>query len=1046
MANFTLRAIVLSLLGIMLSAAGVGAETLLMPKRDALRSTAMIVWGVTTQPNGAATTYTFNFGDGTPNVTATVTDRSYINVSHVFPAAGTFTVTLTVVNGATTEVATTEVRVVDPAAIGGAGSTTGAVGPGSHKVYRDVRINMAIQDGLRYLWVTQANRASNFPNGTTVNWGLRQWTAFAITAFENHGYRLPSDPLVAPTGIYEKYLVQKGLNFIVGGLSAVQIANQPASSAPLQPINRNPCVGIGIEPSPCIGFNDPSNQPGYTIGIAMMPLAASSALNRTNGAIGPVQAQGKTYREILQRLANTLSHGQIDSNTPSRGGWAYGMNSAPLDGSVMGWAILGLLDAQAATIVVPDWVSTELAYGITGAWNSNGSFDYNADGLPGSHIYSGMEKAGIALQGMFMHGEVGSARANTTAGYISARWNTAGRVAPDNASWNCGSNNNKSCSYSMFNNFKGLKLQGIATLPGVPRAAGPGIIPANDWHADYEDWFVNNQQIPAVNNGGYWNMTFSNFGNDTNANVAIAELILSGVALVLPDEEKFATVGLSPATATAVEGNSHTLTAKAESTEGAAVAGATVNFEIISGPNAGLTHTAVTNAAGQATFTYPDAGPIPSYGTDRIRASIGTLQSNIAEMIWTPFNRPPVANPNAYDVNEDGTLNGNVVTDAPADTDPDNDELDASVESNVSHGTLTLLPSGAFEYTPDANYCGPDSFSYSVNDGMYDSDVAIVDINVICVNDPPVADDANATTTEDTAVSGQVSSSDVDGPSATYALGGGASNGAAVVNADGTFTYTPNANHCGSDSFTFTVSDGTASDTATVSVTINCVNDAPVASDSAASTSEDTPLPGTVSSTDVDGPGAAYTVATGPSHGTLTLNPDGTYVYTPALNYNGPDSFTFTVSDGAGGSDTGQVDITVAPVNDVPFCEAAGPSIGTLWAPNHQLYDVDVLGVTDPVEGSAITITITSIFQDEPTNSQGDGNTPVDGYGVGTNRARVRAERAGKGDGRVYHINFTGTDAQGGTCTGTVKVDVPHDQGPGGAAVDGGPLYSSTGS
>jgi hypothetical protein len=259
----------------------------------------------------------------------------------------------------------------------------------------------------------------------------------------------------------------------------------------------------------------------------------------------------------------------------------------------MGWAILGLLDAKAATIVVPDWVTSELAFGITGAWNSNGSFDYDADGNAAAQNQTGMEKAGIGLQGMFMAGEVGSARVNTTAGYISTRWNTAGRLAPDSAGWNCGSNNNKRCAYSMFNNFKGLKLQGIPTLPGVGRGAGPGIIPANDWHADYEDWFVNNQQAPATITGGFWNMQFSNFGQDTNANVAIAELILSGVALVLPDGDKFATVGLSPATATAVEGGTHTVTAKAESTEGAPVAGASVNFVIISGPNAGLTGSGV---------------------------------------------------------------------------------------------------------------------------------------------------------------------------------------------------------------------------------------------------------------------------------------------------------------------------------------------------------------------------------------------------------------------------------------------------------------------
>jgi large repetitive protein len=327
-----------------------------------------------------------------------------------------------------------------------------------------------------------------------------------------------------------------------------------------------------------------------------------------------------------------------------------------------------------------------------------------------------------------------------------------------------------------------------------------------------------------------------------------------------------------------------------------------------------------------------------------------------------------------------------------------------------------------------------------------------VNIIVNCVNDAPTAGDDNASTNEDTPVSGSVAGNDgdVDSASLTWSLGSGPSNGSASVNGDGSYTYTPNANFCGSDSFTYSVTDGTSNASATVAVTVNCVNDAPVANDSAETTAEDTPLVAAVSSSDIDGGAPSYALAAGPSHGTIVFNPNGTYTYSPALNYNGPDSFTFTVSDGAGGSDGGAVSINVTAVNDPPFCAAAGPSVALLWPPDHQLVNVDVLGVTDPVEGSAITINIDSIWQDEPTNTVGDGNTLIDGYGVGTSIAQVRAERSGNkkvpGDGRMYYINFTGTDAQGGTCTGTVKVGVPHDQGNGNTILEGGPLYRSTGS
>src|SRR5436190_19329806 len=140
------RTIVLALLGVIVAVAGASAETLMMPKRDALRTVPVVIWGVTTLPNSTVaspTNFTINFGDGTANASGSVGDRSFINTVHPFPNAGTFTVTLIVQNGATTETATVDVRVVDPAALGLPGTTTGNVGPGSNEVYRDVRINMA---------------------------------------------------------------------------------------------------------------------------------------------------------------------------------------------------------------------------------------------------------------------------------------------------------------------------------------------------------------------------------------------------------------------------------------------------------------------------------------------------------------------------------------------------------------------------------------------------------------------------------------------------------------------------------------------------------------------------------------------------------------------------------------------------------------------------------------------------------------------------------------------------------------------------------------
>jgi hypothetical protein len=117
-----------------------------------------------------------------------------------------------------------------------------------------------------------------------------------------------------------------------------------------------------------------------------------------------------------------------------------------------------------------------------------------------------------------------------------------------------------------------------------------------------------------------------------------------------------------------------------------------------------------------------------------------------------------------------------------------------------------------------------------------------------------------------------------------------------------------------------------------------------------------------------------------------------------------------------------------------------------LWPPNHKFHDISVNGVTD-VDGDDIGIEVTSIMQDEPTNSGGDGNSCPDADGVGTDTASILAERQGgefgtAGNGRVYSIYFDATDPYGAMCSGVVKVAVPHSKQA--TSTDGGPLFDST--
>jgi hypothetical protein len=134
--------------------------------------------------------------------------------------------------------------------------------------------------------------------------------------------------------------------------------------------------------------------------------------------------------------------------------------------------------------------------------------------------------------------------------------------------------------------------------------------------------------------------------------------------------------------------------------------------------------------------------------------------------------------------------------------------------------------------------------------------------------------------------------------------------------------------------------------------------------------------------------------------------------------------------------------VTATPISGAVLdCGAAYPSLGTLWPPNHKLVPIDVLGITDP-DGGPITVSVDGIFQDEPVNGGGDGNTSPDATGIGAGTASVRAERAGHGNGRVYTLFFTATNDGGAQCNGSVEVAVPKSRKR--DAVNDGPLFDST--
>ncbi|MEZ8349590.1 Ig-like domain-containing protein, partial [Vibrio splendidus] len=184
-------------------------------------------------------------------------------------------------------------------------------------------------------------------------------------------------------------------------------------------------------------------------------------------------------------------------------------------------------------------------------------------------------------------------------------------------------------------------------------------------------------------------------------------------------------------------------------------------------------------------------------------------------------------------------------------------------------------------------------------------------------NNSPIGDTVSFSTNEDTPVSGTLSASDEDGDSLSFTKATDPSNGTVVIDENGDWTYTPNENYNGNDSFTVVVSDGQGgTDTITVNIGVTPVNDLPVGEDVSVTTDEDTPVSGSLTATDADNDQLTFSKSTEPSNGSVVVDENGNWTYTPDENYNGSDSFTVVVDDGQGGTDTITVDVGVTPVND----------------------------------------------------------------------------------------------------------------------------------
>ena len=242
-------------------------------------------------------------------------------------------------------------------------------------------------------------------------------------------------------------------------------------------------------------------------------------------------------------------------------------------------------------------------------------------------------------------------------------------------------------------------------------------------------------------------------------------------------------------------------------------------------------------------------------------------------------------------------------------------------------------------------------------------------VTVDPVNDPPVASPTQPCSPR-TASRSSPPATDVDGDPLTYSIVSPPNHGA-LSGSGASRTYTPDANYNGADSFTFKANDGTAdSNTATVSLVVLPVNDAPVAVNDLASVAEDgsTQVDVLANDTDVDGDSLTVTSAGTPAHGTAVVQADGTVLYMPAPNYNGGDSFTYSISDGNGGTDSATAALTVTPVNDPPVAADSEAQVAEDTPEDIPLHATDI-------DGDPLTYTIAAQPQHGTLSGSGAART-----------------------------------------------------------------------
>ena len=545
-----------------------------------------------------------------------------------------------------------------------------------------------------------------------------------------------------------------------------------------------------------------------------------------------------------------------------------------------------------------------------------------------------------------------------------------------------------------------------------------------------------------------------------------------------------------------VDGDSLTVSGTVSQTSATANGGSSIT---ISSPNSASVGSAVTGYYGQLTL---DSDGTYSYvanqstanalddsesGTDVFTFTVSdgtTTTSSTITITVNGQNDAPTANDDTINVTVGTPATGNVITSS--DTDPDSDSLTVSAIAGGSvgsavtgtYGTFTLNSDGSYTYTVDTTNSDviawqsgdavlTETFTYTVSDGTA-TDTATITVNASGQNDAPTANDDTINVTVGTPATGNVitsSDTDPDSDSLTVSAIAGGSVGSAVtgtygtftLNSDGSYTYTVDTTNSDviawqsgdavlTETFTYTVSDGNGgTDTATITVNASGQNDAPTANDDTINVTVGTPATGNVitsSDTDPDSDSLTVSAIAGGSvgsavtgtYGTFTLNSDGSYTYTvdttnsDVIAWQSGDAvltetFTYTVSDGNGGTDTATITVNASGQNDAPTANddtinvtVGTPATGNVITSSDTDPDSDSLTVS-AIAGGSVGSAVTGTYGTFTLNSDGSYT-----YTVDTTNSDVIAWQSGDAV-LTETFTYTVSDGNGGTDTATITVN-----------------------